>query len=185
MIDKGDGGGCTTKIDCDKTSAEKKIERYLAIGQLDKAVQLAVTRWHIELRGTSVSYNPYLDGDGRTPDRWHIEIGALVTSAGQLAAALYHESVHVEQFRSGTNYAGKYLSSEGANMNELEAYTKEGAWVDKNKIPLTPEERDAITDAIDQTRGILDKDNLALADQGLFVIMPSTINYPAYPFSYH
>ena len=183
-MDKGDGG-CTGEIDCARIGTEEKIERYIAAEQYDKAINLTIIHYHIDVNGACVSYNKKLDRDGylgNNPDRWTIEVGTgAMTSAGFLAANIYHETVHVQQKREGTDYAGTFLQDEGPQMNEYEAYKKELKWVDANHIQLDETERHHITANVDTFYQMLDPINQKSANNGIYVISPSTVDYPFYP----
>jgi hypothetical protein len=131
MIDQGDSGGCVSETDCDDVLSK------------DEMIQATIRIYHIAIpRGASVVYNPDLSNqefqprgqvDGRT-----MSIGDSAFSSWDfLASTIYHESIHVIQRDEGRSYPGNYLEHNGPTMNELEAYTKEKAWVKNNELVLS------------------------------------------------
>jgi hypothetical protein len=177
---------------CDTGGCGESAQGYVILGNVtanqdrqayyrQQAISLAISEYSIDVYGASVTYNSGADGLGETIDRWTVQIGeGAFSSADFLAANIYHESVHVEQYREGINYPND-MSSEGQQMNEYEAYKKEALWVEKNGLSLTKEEMFGITSNRDLFYGGLEDRNQYLADMGIYAIDPSTVDYPVYP----
>ncbi|MGC4070648.1 MAG: hypothetical protein QM784_39450 [Polyangiaceae bacterium] len=107
------------------------IQRRLALGDYDGAIQSAAKFWGVKGLSQPAYYEPNLDYSGDT--KYDADTGALTMRVGPPGAAnarvllstVYHEGVHVRQAQTG-NWSSK-SSLFGGDVNELEAYNSEMA----------------------------------------------------------
>lgn len=160
-------------------SRERAVQEAIDAGEYQRAIELAVDLYNIDISDASGTpqYNEDIDRGfhGATdPLSGAIEIGPkAMQSPSTLAATIGHESVHASQIAEGRLYMTidedgwpVIIDQQGLLLNQLEAFVWEREHAEE--YGLSDKEIEFIEEFIASYYDSLTEENKVLADQGIY-----------------